>query len=240
MGPGGNGKSFLSGAMEYILDLTTGKPSFKSRNFGPDTNKAEMVGPHSPKALMKREEYVRLETASLANYFGARIEEFFDAPPNVVRAVHEIYDQRDKRLRLLVATTNKTIDQLLVMSEDKYDDRDLLRPTLNRFPLKIVVPRDFARAVQYLHMFRGAGDQSESPLSAGLSWQALDVLSQASRRIVIPLHVQTFALAVSLQLRDAFLNQEVQQLEQYRRDKELKGKRGDPPFAPGTDISRGQ
>lgn len=238
LGPGGNGKSFLSGISRYIIDEETGQPDFIRRNFGPDTNKAEMVGPLSPTAL-QQQRYERLASASMANHYGVQIDELFDASPNVVRSFHEIYDQEDRRTTLLIATTNKTIERLLLMAENRYDDRTLPRPTLGRFPLKVIVPRDFAQATQYIHMFYGVDEGGVSPREAGLTWQQVWTLLKLSRQVTIPLHVDAFLIALGLRLKDAFLSKEIGELTEYRRQQRLKGLKDEdhqPPFVAGTEM----
>lgn len=236
-GTGGNGKSHLASTVELIVDEDTGGPDFLARNFGPDTNKSDIAGPLSQVAF-SQDEYKRISSASMANHYGVRIEELFDSSITVVRALHEIYDKRGRRLVLLISTTNKTVDQLMVLAEEQYGDRDLPRPTLSRFPIKIVVPRDFARARSYLHMFHQADDYHDELLKVKLSWQNLNALTEFSKNVQIPLHVEAFLVALTQQLAGPLLSQEINELTTYKQNKKLKGDPGPAPFTAASDGSK--
>lgn len=235
-GSGGNGKSFFGSILDYIYDADTNKKEVISANYGIETTKSDIVGPLSPSALMNDDEYKRIASASLSNFFGARIEEFLDAPISVIRMFHEVYDDSNKRLVTLVATTNKTFDRLMVEADEKYQDRDLPRPTLNRFAYKIIVPRDFAYAASYMHMFNGAARQIQP--DERVSWQQIITLGELSKQVCIPPHVDAFLVSLAENLKQSFIGQEITEVQKYKRDKKINGEVGEPPFVAGTYISK--
>lgn len=194
-GAPGNGKSFITDALLRVMNEETNQLSFFSMQVNAETMADDLLGPVDYQRSMREGRMVRVvESGALAFNFG-HIEEVFDAPFSLLRALLGLlyerkFRQGDRIFEGATETIGMTSNRYISDLQSTNEFFNPYQAFIDRILFVSYVPEYFGEMSHYEKMMKNAHKlrrkQKLKPFQAQLTCGDLDVLQALTEQVTIP------------------------------------------------------